>query len=234
MLYQTSFTVGDTIKLAVPTIGDIFDNEEAYYRSLDLFTSMPIDHMVQLDDIGIDFTTINQWELFVMLFHSAQRDNLNISTMIENFVVDDFRPAQREADNEIVLLDMKTGFTIDRHLFEQISAMVCRIHGVERNDRRPANKEAKEYMIEVERKKQKRRLRRKIQERSELERLIVALVNTEQFKYNYETVRDLSIYQFRESVKQIVKKIDYEHRMHGVYSGTVSVKDIKQEDLIWI
>ena len=89
-------------------------------------------------------------------------------------------------------------------------------------------------MIEVERKKQKRRLRRKMQERSELEQLIVALVNTEQFKYNYETVRDLSIYQFRESAKQIVKKIDYEHRMHGVYSGTVSVKDIKQEDLIWI
>ena len=60
------------------------------------------------------------------------------------------------------------------------------------------------------------------------------MVNTEQFKYNYETVRDITIYQFNESVRQIVSKVDYEHRMHGVYAGTVSVKDLSQDDLTWL
>ena len=60
------------------------------------------------------------------------------------------------------------------------------------------------------------------------------MVNTEQYKYGYESTRDLSIYQFNESVRQIIKKVDYDNRMYGVYSGTVSAKDLSQDDLNWL
>jgi len=69
---------------------------------------------------------------------------------------------------------------------------------------------------------------------SRLEELIVALVNTEQFGYRFEDVRDLTIYQFNESFRQVVKKVDYDNRMRGVYAGTVSVKELSQDDLNWL
>lgn len=69
---------------------------------------------------------------------------------------------------------------------------------------------------------------------SQLETLIVALVNTEQFSYDYESVKKMTIYQFNESVQQIVKKIEFDNRMHGVYSGTVSAKDLSEKDLNWM
>ena len=87
-------------------------------------------------------------------------------------------------------------------------------------------------MIERARKKLKRR--RGKEPTSQLEELIVALVNTEQFHYGFEGVLPLSIYQFNESVRQVIKKIDYDNRMHGIYAGTVNAKDLSQEDLNWM
>lgn len=69
---------------------------------------------------------------------------------------------------------------------------------------------------------------------SQLEDLIVALVNTEQFHYGFEGTRELSIYQFNESVRQVIKKIDYDNKMRGVYAGTVSAKDLSQDDFNWL
>ena len=69
---------------------------------------------------------------------------------------------------------------------------------------------------------------------SQLESLIVALVNTEQYKYNYEETRNMSIYQFNSSLQQIIHKIGYDNRMHGVYAGTVDYKSLKPADLNWL
>ena len=69
---------------------------------------------------------------------------------------------------------------------------------------------------------------------SQIEPLIISMVNTEQFKYNYDTVRDLSIYQFNESVRQVIHKIDYDNRMYGVYTGSISAKDLSQDDFNWL
>ena len=41
-------------------------------------------------------------------------------------------------------------------------------------------------------------------------------------------------YQFNESVRQIIKKIDYDNKMHGIYAGTVSAKDLSQDDWNWL
>ena len=107
-----------------------------------------------------------------------------------------------------------------------------KIHHLERNNRKPANGEAKEYMIKRARDKMRRNKSRTTD--SQLEELIVAMVNTEQFHYGFEGTLELSIYQFNESVRQIIKKIDYDNKMYGVYAGTVSAKDLSQDDLNWL
>ena len=76
--------------------------------------------------------------------------------------------------------------------------------------------------------------KRQKQKDSQLESLIVAMVNTEQYKYNFETTKDLSIYQFNECVRQIIKKVDYEHKLNGVYAGTVDPKSFSQDELNWL
>ena len=60
------------------------------------------------------------------------------------------------------------------------------------------------------------------------------MVNTEQYKYDFERTKELSIYQFNESVRQIVQKVDYQNKMYGVYTGNINVNDLNQNDLNWL
>ena len=137
-----------------------------------------------------------------------------------------------EQNGQVVLLDTKNDIRIDRLIHSSIADALRKIHHLEKNRRKPANGDAKEYMLERARKKLKRR-QRKVED-SQLESLIIAMVNTEQFKYDFEGTRELSIYQFNESVRQIIKKVDYDNRMYGIYAGTVNAKDLNPDDLNWL
>lgn len=143
-----------------------------------------------------------------------------------------FRSAVNPQNNTIVLRNKETGVVIDRGIQGQIASVLRKIHNLKRNNRKPANQEAREYMLQRAREKMRRRSKRVND--SQLEELIVAMVNTEQFHYGFEGTRELSIYQFNESVRQVIKKIDYDNRMHGVYAGTVNAKELSQDDLNWL
>lgn len=217
-----------TISVVIPTVGEILAVEDDYYNLVSALTSMPIDLMVQLDKAGIDFTTINDYELFLMLFPAIK--NMDTTLVFGDLDLSNFQMAFSEEKNSLVLIDTETEVEIDRAVQLEIASVLRKIHHLEKNRKKPANEEAKDYLLEREKIKQKRRRAKD----SQLESLIIALVNTKEFKYDFESVKNLSIYQFNESVKQIIRKVDYDNRMFGVYSGTISAKDLSQEDLDWL
>lgn len=230
LLYAKEYPINNNIKITIPTVGQVLDNQDEYYGIVSLLTAMPIDMMVQLDDVGIDFTTISEYELFLTLFQEIR--HMNTSLIFGDLNLSLFQTALNEQNGNIVLFDQTNDIVIDRLIYEQISGFLRKLHHIEKDKRKPGNEDAKKYMIERARRRLKRRTNG--EEDSQLEMLITAMVNTEQFKYNFESVRNLSIYQFNESSRQIIKKVDYDNLMHGIYAGTVSIKDISQESLNWL
>ena len=73
LLYKREIAINDGIKIVVPTVGEILENEDGYYGMVSALTAMPIDMMVQLDDMGLDFTKINDYQLFLMLFSGLNK-----------------------------------------------------------------------------------------------------------------------------------------------------------------
>lgn len=229
-LYKRSIPINDKIGVCVPTVGEIIANEDEYYSMVSLFTAMPIDYMVALEDAGIDFTTINEWQMFLIFFNGFK--NVDSHLLLSGLDLSNFDIGVSEEDGSVVLIDTEHDIRIDREAHGKIANALRKIHHLEKNRRKPANDEAKQYMLEKARKKMKRRQNRA--EDSQLESLIIAMVNTEQFKYDFEGTLELSIYQFNESVRQIIKKVDYDNRMYGIYAGTVSAKDLSPDDLNWL
>ncbi len=230
LLYKQEYAINEHIKIQIPTVGEVLDNEDDYYTMVTMLTAMPVDMMVQLDDIGVDFTAINEYELFLILFNALK--DKDTSLIFGELDLKPFRSAVNPQNNTIVLRNKETGVVIDRGIQGQIASVLRKIHNLKRNNRKPANQEAREYMLQRAREKMRRRSKR--MNDSQLEELIVAMVNTEQFHYEFEGTRELSIYQFNESVRQVIKKIDYDNRMHGVYAGTVNAKELSQDDLNWL
>lgn len=230
LLYKRECVINDNIHIVIPTVGEILEQEDIYYSMVAMLTAMPIDMMVQLDDVGIDFTTINEYELFLLLFETLKQ--IDTSLIFGELDLRKFEKAVNMQNEQLVLINRETGVRIDRAIQVQIADTLRKIHHLEKNLRKPANKEAQDYLIERARKKLQRE--RKRMNESQLEGLIVALVNTSEFGYGYEGVRDLSIYQFNQSLRQVAHKINYDNRMHGVYSGTVNVKELSHDDLTWL
>lgn len=230
ILYADKIPINDFISVRIPSVGEVFDDEDNYYGLAYTITATPYDMMVQLDDAGIDFTTIDDWELFLLSFGMIRQSDTSL--LFGDLDFSNFVPAVNVQNGTIILRDTDTGAEIDKLLHIQICEAIRKIHGWERTNKRPGNEEAKDYLIKKARKALKRRMREK--QRSNIEDLVVSLVNTEQFSYNYETVRNMSIYQFNRSVSQIVNKINYDNRMRGVYAGTVNAKELKPDDMLWL
>lgn len=230
LLYKRKYPINEFIQIEIPTVGEILEQEDAYYSMVSLITATPYDMMVQLDDMKIDFAEINDYELFVLIFQALKtRDT---SLIFGTLDLNKFSVMVNPQNNTVVLRDPESGAMIDRNIHSLICQAIRKIHHLKRNNRKPANDAAKKYMIQRARTKMRRRKNRI--EDSQLEELIVALVNTEQFHYDFDSVKSLTIYQFNESVQQVIKKIDFDNKMHGIYAGTISAKDMGQDELNWL
>lgn len=229
-LYETSHKINDYISIKIPTIRELIEHEDDYYANIALIVATPYDMMVQLDDMKIDFTKINDWDLFCLLFKELQTRDLSL--IFDGLDLRDFVTAQNKQNGNTILINPNTGVKIDRAIHDQICRYLRKTLGLKKNDKKPANEEARLFMIERARKKIMRRKKQLVE--SQIEKYIIALVNTQEFPYNYESVLDLTINQFYASLHQVVKKVKFDNLMIGCYAGTVNMKELDQNELNWI
>lgn len=231
LLYARDVRVNDYISVHVPTVREIVEDEDGYFSMVSLVISTPYEMMVQLDDIGIDFTQINEWQLFCMLFGSLkERDT---SLLFGDLDLSKFRLAINEKTNEQVLLDAENGYIIDRLVHDSIARTIRKMLQLEKKDKLPGNEEARKFMIERARKKMKRAAK-KGKDSSGIEDLIISLVNASEFPYDYESVLDITIYQFYASVHQVCKRVSFDKTMIGCYAGTVKASELSPDERTWL
>lgn len=234
LLYADQCRINDSISIRIPSVGEILEAEDEYYEAVSTIIATPYDMMVQLDDAGIDFTKITSFELFCLTLGNLQ--NKDTRLIFGDLDISKLVPAIDDESNEMVLIDAEQQFVIDRPLHDQICQTLRRILWIPKVDKKPANDESRRYMLLRARKKMQRRARvvQDKQDQSQLEGLIVSLVNTEQFSYDYQSVRDISIYQFYSSLYQISHKIKFDNTMIGYYAGTIKFEDLSLEDRTWL
>lgn len=230
LLYEDSVQINDNIRVMIPTVGAVLEHEDEYYRLVSVLTSVPYDMMVQLDDIGIDFTEIDDYDLFLLLFQGLKTENTEL--LFGDLNLSGFTTEMNPVNNTVILRDPGTGIVIDRGIYTRIANTLREIHHLEKTIKKPGNEDAKKYLLDRTRKKLARMKSRK--SKSELQSLIVAMVNSSEFKYDYGSIKNLSIYQFNQSVHQIIRKTDWSNRMHGVYAGTVDAKRLTEDEMGWI
>lgn len=249
LLNKTKFAVNSKISVHIPTIREIRgksfyengtdDDEKAYYSLINLFVATPSSMMVELDKAGIDFTKISEYDLFFLLFKVMIAENRNteilnkvMPLLFDNISLINFKPEINTQNGQNILYDNITDTVIDELIYMQLSTIFCTMHFMKKLRRKPANETAKRYIIERTEKKEKALL--KSSDSSVLENTIIAMVNNRDFKYNFETVQDLTIYDFNVSAKQIIKKCQVDNLTMGAYFGTVDIEKIDDEKLNWL
>ncbi len=231
LLNLSSVELPDTgLSIRIPTVGEILEDEFAYYTIVSSLTASPFQYMVQLDDMGIDFTRITDFELFKMLFIMNTKSDMSL--LFGSLDVSDFE-IYRDQNSNTFLYSPGNNLIINEKGYEAMADTIRKIHLLEKTKYKPGNESARKYLLEKERKKQLRSAGKK--QEPYLEKLVIALVNTSEFPYDYDSCMNLSIYRFNQSFKQIQHKIAFDNTMIGVYAGTVDTSKLSSQDtLSWI
>lgn len=231
LLKCSSVDILPGLSVRIPTVGEILEDEQHYYHLISAITATPYQYMVQLDDFGIDFTQINDFQLFTMLFPTIACEDTGI--LFGDMDLSDIRKKNHPLTGAPILQSNANHLSIDEAAYHRLAAYIRKINCLQKETRKPGNEEAKKFRINLERKKLMRNARKPYE--PYLEKLVVALVNRPEFKYNYEQTEQMTIYQFSQSFEQIKTSINYDNAMIGVYAGTIDMSKLKDKScLSWL
>ena len=83
LIGRKEYQLTDKLTIHIPLISELrssFDDEMEYFKLVSNFIKTPCDVMVELDDIGIDYTQVKEYELFILSMMSLLNNKSEISS----------------------------------------------------------------------------------------------------------------------------------------------------------
>lgn len=254
--------ITDKIIVTQPTLDQIEEfGEKQYFQAVRNLTSVGADLKWQLwDYLNIDYTTIDDYDLFVKLIyqmvsskkhiyeelstnpeHEEQFEKLSeeekeemlvnpLSLILKDIDLADFGVYEDTQKKQIILYDAENDITIDRFVYARLVDVVRHIHGFKRNNEMPANETTKRDLIDFAREEAMMNSQKSY--KSILKPLVSAL-SAKCGMCGDERVWNMPVNMFFDSIRRILKIQDAELLMQGAYSGFASLKDVDKSRLDW-
>lgn len=231
MYLNEEYKVNDYIIIKQPSILDIAKfGENKYFNVVNTLCAIPSDFKYELYEMGIDYCKISDFECFILLSRNIDYDS--ISLLFKNEIsFKEMTPSINKDTQELTLVDFSNGIIINKDIYQNIVGYIREMHYIKPKVEKAANKETKKILIEED-KRNKSRMRRKNKNSNDsfLLPLISSMVNSPGFKYDINQLKNLTIYQFIDSVKRIEAITTATSIMNGMYSGFVDLS--KNQNLI--
>lgn len=226
-----NYEINSKISIHHPTLHEIAQHgEQDYYSFVRLFCSTPADQKVRIwDALKIYWDEVDEYELFLSTFEAFKQYDTSILFPTLDF--QSFKTIIRPETGDLAMSN-DDGVIIDRSIHYLMTEYLRKIHAFEKNIDVGSNKFTKDCMIDDDRNDMLAAAKKPYQ--SALWPMISALTNCSEFKYRYDDVWTLPIGVFMDSLRQVQTLKNYEHLMHGVYSGTVDTSTISKKEFRWI
>lgn len=253
--------INEHINIHVPTLDEIFEyGEREYFSFINTICSVGADLKWQLDEIGIDYTKVEDFELFSQFLINTV--DYNISPIIFGNILDfkNMRLIYNEKIEDNILvqhvdnikeieknnLKNKINKSINKPIETEIidksydividKAIYSKIVSVLRymhGFKRNNEKPMNEMTRQflIDEAKENYEINKDKPYKSQLFDLISTMVNTDGFKHDEVTVFNMNIVAFFNSVKRIQKIKKSDLLLQSGYSGFgINLKEVKKED----
>lgn len=257
MYFGEPYWVTDKIQILQPTIGQIIEfGDSKFYSIISTLCANTTSFRLQLWDMGIDWTKISDFELFIQLIRTITPEDtylifgdLNLSWFVPYVEKNDeeknikliYIPRDENGDYlENFDID-EDSIIIDEFLYTRIVDYLRTMFDIHpKEERNVKGKITKQWMIdeekmniEAEKKKNKGKDKKN---KSFLYPLISSMLNHPGFKYKKNELKEVGIVEFMDSVKRLQTYESVIAFMSGMYSGMVDTSKIKDlnKELNWM
>lgn len=225
-------TVCEGVTLYQPTLREIKEYGESKFFSIFwTFCSSPWDMPSMLDDMGINFMEISEWELFRSIAVGLRKETTKL--IFGELDFSKMKPMERNKDGntDVVLYDADSGLVLGEDEYKVFIAYVREMIGFEHSGKKAGNEYTRKALIIDDRKQRKRNAKKPY--KSVLFDGIISLVNTEECTYDYHTIFDMTLYQFTKSFTQVQGKKSACALTQSSMSGFCDTSKIPKIDFQW-
>lgn len=228
LYFGDPYKINDYITITLPRIGELVKyGEREYYSVIQTLTAIPSEMKSQLWDMGLDWTQMTDFQLFMMLAPTLPKNKTSI--IFGDLDLQSMKLYENRQNDTVVLANPETGVVIDELAYGKIHSYLCSAHNLTKKVEKAANEYTKKFMIEEDR--QKIEYSKKQPYKSFLKNLISAVKCRQGYTLDY--VRNMGLVEFFDDVSRLQIIVHSDALLQGSYSGMVDTKKIPQKNFDW-
>ena len=239
--------ISDLVTIYQPTIGQIEEvGEQKFLNTFWIMCSCAWDMPSTFADMGIDFMSVSDWEFFIQTVRNFSVEDTRLilgDIDFSKLLPMESRKGEDDTNPQIVLANPEpitingieyqpAQYIFTEEMYHQMIPYIREMIGFTHKGRKAKNKTTAMILIMDDRKQRSRHKNDPYE--SMFHNGIISLVNTEEFPYTYETVFDLTMYQFTKSLIQIQGKKQACAMLQGSMSGFVDTSKIPSSSFQWM
>lgn len=225
------FYVSDNIYVRQPTINEICDfGEEKYLRMVSRLVSVPQNSIYMLTQIGIDFTKISDFELFLLIYNvfdcsetSFIVPNLNFATANAT-MINKVTSKGTVLDKKEIALQFENGTMLKEKDYLKMMSYIRKINRFQRPwFKTVGNESTKKRMIQSAINEYEKQMC----DNKPFQSIFLPMVSSLSLAGYRDSVWDMRLFEFYETVERLQIKENSNHLYNGIYSGSVDYKKVK-------
>ena len=223
------YIINDNIIIQQPTIKQIAEfGEKSFFSMVHTITAIPSDMKSQLWDMGLDWTELEDFELFMMLVQTLTPERTSI--LFGDLDFSKLKPFQNQQNGDIVLADKAAGVIIDKMIYLRIVAYLRKAFNITPKVEKAANKMTKKVLIEED------RARIRFNQDKPFKSYLLPLISSIKVKQGYtkDYVLNMGYVEFMDDVARAQVIHNADHLLSGVYAGMIDVNKINKAELNWM
>lgn len=229
LYFGDDYVINDYITISQPSIGQVVDyGESSYFSTIYTITAIPSDMKAPLWDMGIDWTELDDFELFIMLSQTLTLDKTSL--LFGDLDFSQLKPYPNKVNGDIVLANKETGVIIDKMIYLRIVSYLRKLHNITPKIERAANEMTKKVLIEEDRNKIR------LNQEKPFKSYLLPLISAVKVKQGYtkEYVRNMGLYEFFDDIARMSLINNADHLLSAAYAGTIDMKKINKQDFNWM
>lgn len=223
------YAVNEYLTITQPTVGQIADyGEKKYYSMVHTICAIPSDMKSQLDDLGLDYEKLEEYQLFTMLAPTLPKESTSI--LFGDVDFSKLKLISNPENGQQVLVNRDPFVVIDIIAYEKIVNYLRKAHGLKKKVEHAANKYTKRILIEEDRKNIE------LNKTKPYKSFLTPLVSSVKVRMGYtkDYVRNMGIVEFMDDVQRLQIIHNADALLHGMYGGMIDTKKIDKKELNWM
>lgn len=225
--------IANGIVLKCPKILDISQyGESEYFSMAQTLCATPSSMMVALDDMGLNYMKIKDFELFIMLVQSLKPESTHL--LLGDLDLTKFKPYEAKGSEEVVLVhedtkDTEEPIIINSIIHEVLTTYIRKMHGFQKHVKKAGNELTRKQLIRLAR--QDAEIAKNKPHESVL-RPVISAVKC-RMGYSMDYIKQMGIFELFDDLSRLNVIINADAALNGMFCGMVDTSKMDKTVLNW-